>query len=53
MSDIGFKPTCLYKKNLLNIQSYKPCSRASERQTHVGHVRQMSDITQQNTEETE
>jgi len=44
---MGFKPTWPYKKNLFNYQSYKPSSRRSERHTHVGHVRQMSDIAQQ------
>jgi len=45
-------PNRLYKKNLLTLQSYKPSSGESERDTHVGHVRQMSDNPQQTRKDT-
>jgi len=47
MSNMGQKVTRPYKKFLLNIQSYKPCSEDSESQTHVGHVQHLSNIAQQ------
>ena len=47
MANMPKNPTRLYKKNLSNLQSYKPSSGATERQTHVGHGQQIANIAQQ------
>lgn len=52
MANMTQTATRLYKKNLLTIQSYKPRSGETERETHVGHGQHFANIAQQTQENT-
>jgi hypothetical protein len=47
MSNMGQTATWPFNKKKITHQSYKPCSRDTERNTHVGHVQHLSNIGQQ------